>query len=139
MTDIKPTSTCTTVEIHPSSVRFMQSSSSSLHTLNTLPTDRFIVLFTPAIPSTDSQEDPFECFGRSLSKWHSRIRHVPFVAKVGLTDLHVAWIRKAGEQHALSSQVRHPSREHTARCSWRVASAAIRCLYQPLLCIANKH
>lgn len=96
MTDIKPTSTCTTVEIHPSSVRFMQSSSSSLHTLNTLPTDRFIVLFTPAIPSTDSQEDPFECFGRSLSKWHSRIRHVPFVAKVGLTDLHVAWIRKAG-------------------------------------------
>lgn len=96
MTDIKTITTCTNVEIHPSNVRFMQSSSSSLQTLNTLPTDQFIVLFTPAIPSTDGQEDPFECLGRSLSKWHSRVRHVPFVAKVGLTDLHVAWIRKAG-------------------------------------------
>ncbi|KAK6004055.1 hypothetical protein QM012_008905 [Aureobasidium pullulans] len=96
MTDIKSIPTSTNVDVHPSHVRFMQSSSSSLQTLSTLPTDQFIVLFTPAIPSTDGQEDPFECLGRSLSKWHSRIRHVPFVAKVGLTDLHVAWIRRAG-------------------------------------------
>ncbi|KAI4718904.1 hypothetical protein E4T48_04834 [Aureobasidium sp. EXF-10727] len=96
MTDIKPSSTCTNTEVNSSNVRFMRSSSSSLQTLNLLSTDQLIVLFTPAIPSTDGQEDPFECLGRSLSKWHARIRHVPFVAKVGLTDLHAAWIRKAG-------------------------------------------
>jgi hypothetical protein len=96
MTDIKPTTTHTNAEVHSSNVRFMRSSSSSLHTLNSLPTDQIVVLFTPAIPSSDGHEDPFECLGRSLSKRHSRVRHVPFVTKVGLTDLHAAWIRKAG-------------------------------------------
>lgn len=96
MTDIKPTTTCTNTEVHSSNVRFMRSSSSSLQTLNSLPADRIVVLFTPAIPSSDGLEDPFECLGRSLSKWHSRVRHVPFVTRVGLTDLHAAWIRKAG-------------------------------------------
>ncbi|CAD0092985.1 unnamed protein product [Aureobasidium vineae] len=96
MADIKPSPTYTNTEVNSSSVRFMRSSSSSLQTLNLLPTDQLIVLFTPAIPSADGHEDPFECLGRSLSKWHARIRHVPFVAKVGLTDLHAAWIRKAG-------------------------------------------
>jgi hypothetical protein len=96
MTDIKPTTTYANAEVHSSNVRFMRSSSSSLKTLNSLATDQIVVLFTPAIPSTDGYEDPFECLGRSLSKRHSRVRHVPFVTKVGLTDLHAAWIRKAG-------------------------------------------
>ena len=96
MADIKPTTACTNVEVHSSNVRFVRSSSSSLQTLSSLPTDQLVVLFTPAIPSADGQEDPFECLGRSLSKRHARVRHVPFVAKVGLTDLHAAWIRKAG-------------------------------------------
>jgi hypothetical protein len=96
MTDIKPTTKYTNAEVRSSNVRFMCSSSSSLKALNSLPTDQIVVLFTPAIPSTDGLEDPFECLGRSLSKRHSRVRHVPFVTKVGLTDLHAAWIRKAG-------------------------------------------
>lgn len=96
MTDSKPTTTYTNAEVHSSDVRFMRSSSSSLKILNSLPTDQLVVLFTPAIPSADGPEDPFECLGRSLSKRHARVRHVPFVAKVGLTDLHAAWIRKAG-------------------------------------------
>ena len=96
MTDSKPTTTYANTEVNSSDVRFMRSSSASLKTLNSLPTDQLVVLFTPAIPSADSHEDPFECLGRSLSKRHARIRHVPFVAKVGLTDLHAAWIRKAG-------------------------------------------
>ncbi|KAI5210434.1 hypothetical protein E4T39_00289 [Aureobasidium subglaciale] len=57
---------------------------------------QLVILFTPAIPSTNGYEDPFECLGRALSKRHARVRHVPFVAKVGLTDLHAAWIRNAG-------------------------------------------
>lgn len=102
MTDTKTSSVVdTTAQLQSSNVRFVQSSSSSLRTLSSLATDRLIVLFTPAIPLTDAHkrehgsEDPFECFGRALSKRHARVRHVPFVAKVGLTDLHVAWIRRA--------------------------------------------
>jgi len=96
MADVKPTTTHINAEVHSSTVRFMRSSSSSLQTLSSLPTDQLVVLFTPAIPSASGHEDPFECLGRSLSKRHARVRHVPFVAKVGLTDLHAAWIRKAG-------------------------------------------
>ncbi|KEQ99216.1 hypothetical protein AUEXF2481DRAFT_36535 [Aureobasidium subglaciale EXF-2481] len=96
MADIKTKLACTTTQVQSSSVRFLQSSSSSLKTLSGLPTDQLVILLTPAIPSTDGNEDPFECLGRALSKRHARVRHVPFVAKVGLTDLHAAWIRKAG-------------------------------------------
>ncbi|THX48696.1 hypothetical protein D6D08_10034 [Aureobasidium pullulans] len=42
-------------------------------TLSSLPTDQLVILFTPAIPSTDGYEDPFETLGRSLSKWHARV------------------------------------------------------------------
>jgi hypothetical protein len=96
MSEIKPATTYTNADVHSSDVRFMRSCSSSLQTLSSLPTDQLVVLFTPAIPSADGHEDPFECLGRSLSKRHARVRHVPFVARVGLTDLHAAWIRKAG-------------------------------------------
>jgi hypothetical protein len=96
MTDTETTLVQTTAQVRSSDIRFIQSSSSSLQTLSSLPTDQLIILFTPAIPSTDGHEDPFETLGRSFSKWHARVRHVPFVAKVGLTDLHVAWIRKSG-------------------------------------------
>jgi hypothetical protein len=116
MSDIKPAPGYATAQVQSSDVRFIQSSSSSLRTLSNLPTDQLVILFTPAIPlnNDDSQtqaarhvgagagaggggyQDPFEYLGRALSKRHARVRHVPFVAKVGLTDLHAAWMRKAG-------------------------------------------
>lgn len=96
MADTKSTLACTTAQVQSSSVRFIQSSSSSLEALGSLPADQLVILFTPAIPREGSREDPFEVLGRALSKRHARVRHVPFVAKVGLTDLHAAWVRKAG-------------------------------------------
>lgn len=101
MTDHISTTPSTISNIQTSDVRFVRSSSSSLRTLNTLDEDGLIVLFTPALPLASGRtrenaaEDPFECLGRAISRRHSRVRHVPFVARVGLTDLHLAWMRRA--------------------------------------------
>lgn len=74
-----------------------------------------LVLFTPAMPpiSTDLKSkpqtkdpaDPFEPLGRALSARHSRVRHVPYVPKVGLTNLHLPFIRQA---HAIIVVVCEP-------------------------------
>lgn len=75
-----------------------------------------IVLFTPVMPQVDvdngigrkreDSADPFECFGKRLSERPARIRHVPFLCKVGLTDLHLPWIRQA---HAILVIISEPS------------------------------
>lgn len=40
--------------------------------------------------------DPFEDLGRSLSVFHKRIRHVPYVTAVGFTQTHAKFISEAG-------------------------------------------
>ncbi|KAJ9624557.1 hypothetical protein H2203_005292 [Taxawa tesnikishii (nom. ined.)] len=85
------------------SVRFLKSSDWSMHTLRNMSEEALVVLFTPVMPplvgsaSTSLEAtDPFEILGRTLSRYHARIRHVPYVPAVGLTDTHLAWLRRAG-------------------------------------------
>lgn len=99
----------------PTGARFVYSSSSSLQALRSLPEPCMLVLFTPVMPPLENDSivnmerrdpaDPFECFGKSLSQRHARVRHVPFVPIVGLTDLHLPWIRQA---HAIVVIVAEP-------------------------------
>lgn len=81
-----------------------RSSSRSLASVRSLAPEALIVLFTPVLvpskvgtaPSTKEFIDPFESLGQALSEHHKRIRHVPYVPKVGLTKTHVAFVRLAG-------------------------------------------
>lgn len=62
-----------------------------------------IVLFTPVIipagagkaNNTTQSIDPFETLGRALSRYHKRIRHVPYVPSVGFTETHDAFLSQA--------------------------------------------
>ncbi|KAF2463627.1 uncharacterized protein BDR25DRAFT_107321 [Lindgomyces ingoldianus] len=61
----------------------------------------YIILFTPVVPHPPSTElqrdmDPFEPLGRSLSKRHRRIRHVPYVPSRGITPTHIDFLSSAG-------------------------------------------
>jgi hypothetical protein len=75
----------------------------SLAALRTLPREANILLFTPAIVPAGNAEtyrrdphmDPFEPFGKALSKHHKHIRHVPYVAKTGFADIHQAFVSQA--------------------------------------------
>ncbi|KAK3074594.1 hypothetical protein LTR53_002872 [Teratosphaeriaceae sp. CCFEE 6253] len=53
----------------------------------------------PAPPSSQrpppTTTDPFEMLGRALSKHHRRVRHVPYVPRVGFTPTHAAFLAKA--------------------------------------------
>jgi hypothetical protein len=67
-----------------------------------VPTSSYLLLLTPylhntpaGLPST-SGIDPFEPFGRNLTQYHSNIRHVPYVAKYGIIDIHKQHIASAG-------------------------------------------
>src|ERR1700712_4102325 len=40
--------------------------------------------------------DPFEPFGRELTEHHARIRHVPYVPKRGMIEMHRSLMREAG-------------------------------------------
>lgn len=81
----------------------MRLSSSSLGSLRSLPPTSLVLLLTPVLApahldhsNLDSNTtDPFEAFGRELSKHHHRLRHVPYLPKVGMTDTHIAFIEQA--------------------------------------------
>lgn len=83
--------------------RMMRFSSSSLASLRSLQPTSLLVLLTPVLAPARIEKgidkpfstDPFEPFGRELSKVHQRLRHVPYVPKVGLTETHVAFIKHA--------------------------------------------
>lgn len=73
-------------------------------TLQDLSTAETLLLFTPVITTaaagkasnkTAAQIDPFEILGRALSRYHRRIRHVPYVPKVGFTETHDAFLSQA--------------------------------------------
>lgn len=40
--------------------------------------------------------DPFETFGRDLNEYHANIRHVPYVPKYGMVDVHKELLSQAG-------------------------------------------
>jgi hypothetical protein len=74
-----------------------------LGSLRSLPPTSLVLLLTPvlATPQGDHSDtdvettDPFEAFGRELSKHHRRLRHVPYLPRIGMTDTHVAFIEQA--------------------------------------------
>lgn len=80
----------------------IQSSTEALDNLRTLPSRAIILLLTPVMVLPEElafsgrpQADPFEHLGRSLSKRHARIRHVPYISKIGFTNTHLAFMRQA--------------------------------------------
>ncbi|QIX01831.1 hypothetical protein AMS68_007348 [Peltaster fructicola] len=66
--------------------------------LQTLPTTAIILLLTPVMAASREHRhtDPFEPLGRVISKRHARVRHVPYIAKVGFTSTHRAFMQQAG-------------------------------------------
>lgn len=81
----------------------MRLSPRSLGSLQSLPPTSLVLLLTPVLApaymensTLDSNTtDPFEAFGRELSKHHHRLRHVPYLPGVGMTDTHIAFIEQA--------------------------------------------
>ncbi|RWA09962.1 hypothetical protein EKO27_g5136 [Xylaria grammica] len=55
-----------------------------------------VLLLTPVVtPHEQNGSDPFEPFGRALATRHPWIRHVPYTARNGITNTHVAFIKRA--------------------------------------------
>ena len=87
----------------PANCKVTRSSAESQSALRDLPSPATILLFTPVLPPAgtgkapkdETNMDPFEVFGRALIQYHKRIRHVPYVPKVGFTETHDAWISQA--------------------------------------------
>ena len=90
----------------PSAVKFSRASRRNIETIRDLPEDANILLFTPVIiPAGQKLEtlyenepatmDPFEHFGKALSIYHRRIRHVPYLITVGFTATHHAFVSEA--------------------------------------------
>ncbi|CAK7263081.1 hypothetical protein SEPCBS119000_000301 [Sporothrix epigloea] len=56
--------------------------------------DDLLYLLTPVVVPTEppspssSAKDPFEPLGKALAKYHSRIRHVPYTVRDGITQYH---------------------------------------------------
>lgn len=81
----------------------MRLSSRSIGSLRSLPPTSLVLLLTPVLApayldhsTLDSNTtDPFEAFGRELSKHHHRLRHVPYLPSIGMTDTHIAFIEQA--------------------------------------------
>jgi hypothetical protein len=77
--------------------------SRNLTSLRSLSPNSLILLLTPVLAPAHADHvnreskttDPFETFGRELSKLHHRLRHVPYVPKVGMSDTHIAFIEQA--------------------------------------------
>lgn len=81
----------------------MRFSSRNLTSLRSLPPTSLVLLLTPVLAPAHAEHinneskttDPFETFGREISKLHHRLRHVPYVPKIGMTDTHIAFIEQA--------------------------------------------
>lgn len=64
--------------------------------LSTLSSSDILLLLSPAIPGPDPALDPFEPFGRALSRFHPKVRHVPYVPAHGMRDIHREFLAEAG-------------------------------------------
>ncbi|KAJ8609005.1 hypothetical protein MRB53_039364 [Persea americana] len=76
----------------------VQSSSDALDSLRSLPKSAILLLLTPVMAMPDNSRphtDPFESLGRNISKRHARVRHVPYVSRLGFTDTHLVFMRQA--------------------------------------------
>lgn len=103
--------------------RVMKSSSRSLAIIRNLPSTALILLLTPVTtpittkPSNPDAKpqilDPFEAFGREISKSHKRVRHVPYVPKTGWTETHEAWLTQAAAVVVVTCQP-SPAQEQNA-------------------------
>lgn len=97
----------------------------SLAALRSLPKEANILLLTPVIVPAgnaetyreDPHSDPFEQFGKALSKHHKRIRHVPYLATVGLTEIHKAFIDEAD---AMITMVCEPCHGKLESLEWQM-------------------
>ncbi|KAF2672514.1 hypothetical protein BT63DRAFT_411779 [Microthyrium microscopicum] len=65
--------------------------------------DEYILLLTPYLhappphmASSSEPMDPFEPFGRELSKYHANLRHVPYIARNGMQEIHEQQMDHAG-------------------------------------------
>lgn len=84
-------------------VHFKRFSARAMDELRNLPLRANIVLLTPVLVPAGNVEaynkqpnmDPFEPFGRELSKHHAQIRHVPYPVSYGFTETHEAFINEA--------------------------------------------
>lgn len=98
----------TSATICPSSTaadcKIIRASKCTMATFRNLSSSGTIVLFTPVITPAGSGKasnknaesvDPFEILGRALSRHHRRIRHVPYVPRVGFTETHDAFLSQA--------------------------------------------
>lgn len=67
-----------------------------LDAIKKLGEDQNIILFTPAVPNPTGEDmDPFEPLGRAMTRYHQRVKHVPFT-KHGFTDVHRAFLEYGG-------------------------------------------
>ncbi|KAK7965950.1 uncharacterized protein PG986_000227 [Apiospora aurea] len=88
-----------------------------------------IVLLTPLVVplprDADAGIDPFESLGRALAQRHPQIRHVPYTARNGITEYHVAHIHRAKaiifviSGKPIASQ---PSQADIAEVAWMVGN-----------------
>jgi hypothetical protein len=80
--------------------------------------------------------DPFEAFGRALSTYHRRIRHVPYVAKVGFTATHDTFVSEAD---AVITVVCEPDidKDRSVSDQMNFAEAALDSLERKEACAAN--
>lgn len=74
----------------------------AIQQIRALDSKQCILLCTPVIPhppgspTSHQRIDPFEPLGRALGTHHGRIRHVPYVLNVGMTDTHRLHLAQAG-------------------------------------------
>lgn len=108
-------------------VKIIRSSSEGLAAISNLSKAASILLFTPVITPARHEKathwtgtDPFESFGRALSAYHKRIRHVPFIPKIGYTDTHAAFLSQAD---AIIVVVCEPEDDKDQRISHQMAFA----------------
>lgn len=80
-------------------VSYVRINANILHDFSSLEEEENIILFTPAVPTlehTREDEDPFEPLGLSLSRYHKRVKHVPYKPSQGLIEYHEAFLPYAG-------------------------------------------
>ena len=105
----------------PTDCGLTRSSARSLATLRSLSPCATILLLTPVVVPADPAKtivakdamDPFEALGRALSQDHKRIRHVPYVPSVGLTDTHEIFLRQADAVIVVACEPRETPEEGT--------------------------
>lgn len=115
-------------------VRFNCFSAKALDALRNLRQGASIVFLTPVIIPAGNVEkynqapttDPFEFFGRQVSKKHAPLRHVPYVAGYGFTGDHATFISKAGAVIVVVCEPHGGDRMQSMQDQMRFAQQALK-------------